>query len=376
MKIKNVALLVRGDFFSKKGGDTVQIENYKKYAKLINYEIITLENIEKIKKNKYDWYVLTNIDRCYDYLEFYKKIKSINDEKKIIVLPIHHSFDSIKEFKKHTKKIYIKNQLLEEKIKSIIRSIKDRKIIRAINHGFFINYRKSIMESLKKSKKIILIANGEGKNLSKDFQIEEKQIEEKSIIIRNGTSQTNHEEKKEHSKKDREIDVLICGRIEPRKNQLNIAKIFEKNKKLKILFLGKINGNFKKYGKSFNEIIEKNKNMTHVDECKQEDVVKYYENSKCHLSASWFEVSSLVDIEAYDNGCQVISSKNGHSNEIINGDGFYILNPSKIEEIEEIVEKAIKNSEKNQSIRKLSTHSWEKASQLLEESILNIKVEL
>ena len=67
-----VAFLVRYDFYDKFGGDTNQIEKYKKYwiSEGANVDIITNK---KFKKDYYA-YIVVNIDRFLETFYFLKEL--------------------------------------------------------------------------------------------------------------------------------------------------------------------------------------------------------------------------------------------------------------------------------------------------------------
>lgn len=105
----------------------------------------------------------------------------------------------------------------------------------------------------------------------------------------------------------RDIDVMVVGRIEPRKNILKIAKAFS-GTHYRVVFAGKENTNHGKYCEKFKSIVEASPNLQYLGELKQEQLAFHYKRSKINLSNSWFEVVSQVDLEATSLGCKPIVS--------------------------------------------------------------------
>ncbi|WP_085723042.1 glycosyltransferase [Pseudomonas sp. R37(2017)] len=105
----------------------------------------------------------------------------------------------------------------------------------------------------------------------------------------------------------RDIDVMVVGRIEPRKNILKIAETF-KGTQYRVVFAGKENSNHKKYCEKFKEIIKASSNLEYLGELNQDQLCYHYKRSKINLSNSWFEVVSQVDLEATSLGCKPIVS--------------------------------------------------------------------
>ncbi|WP_448107018.1 glycosyltransferase [Pseudomonas azerbaijanoccidentalis] len=105
----------------------------------------------------------------------------------------------------------------------------------------------------------------------------------------------------------RDIDIMVVGRIEPRKNILKIAEAL-KGTGYKVVFAGKENANHKKYCAEFKEIISAHANLQYLGELNHEQLSYHYKRSKINLSNSWFEVVSQVDLEATSLGCKPIVS--------------------------------------------------------------------
>jgi glycosyltransferase involved in cell wall biosynthesis len=188
----------------------------------------------------------------------------------------------------------------------------------------FLRLQRELRNLICEAKGIIFIAEGERLNLFVDYKVESSLID--SIVIRNGVSSQAYEQSQSLDNKFRDIDVLVCGRIEERKNQVNLAKIFA-GEPVNISFLGALNENNVAYCEEFINLIENNDNLTYLGAVDSLSTSLYFRKAKIHLSASFFEVSSLVDIEAYYAGCAVISSKNGFSGEILKGDGVVFIDP-------------------------------------------------
>ncbi len=105
----------------------------------------------------------------------------------------------------------------------------------------------------------------------------------------------------------RDIDIMVVGRIEPRKNILKIAEAL-KDTKYRVVFAGKENTNHKKYCADFREVVRANPNLQYLGELNHDQLSYHYKRSKINLSNSWFEVVSQVDLEATSLGCKPIVS--------------------------------------------------------------------
>ncbi|HFP9247341.1 TPA: glycosyltransferase [Raoultella ornithinolytica] len=355
----NIAFVVRNDFYEKFGGDTHQINQYISCNDNGDIFLSTITLDQFINLNKYDkidYYILTNIDRASDFVQMGMVCTKNKLFNKTLILPIHHSSDAMNKFNKLRFQMIwpfidvIGGTLFIEKIKGIYRNISTKKYSIAFN-SLFVNYKKHISSTLNNSLGLICIANGEYENIRKDFEMEKKEF----FIVRNGVSLTP-DKCQIKSIEDRLYDVIVCGRVEERKNQIAILDALQ-GSNLRILFLGGVNKFNKQYAKNFFDRIERNPQVTHIDQVNPEDVLGFYGNSKVSLSASWFEVSSLADIEAASCGCFVFSSINGHSAEIISKNQIKLIDPEKLNSLDSMIRDAI-DYWKTTPVTQLEFHTW------------------
>ncbi|VUS47448.1 glycosyltransferase [Klebsiella huaxiensis] len=369
----NIAFVVRNDFYEKFGGDTHQINQYISCNDDDDVFLSTITLTQFIKFDKYeqfDYYILTNIDRSSDFVQMGMVCKKNKLFKKILILPIHHSNDAMNKFNKLRFPIIwplietLGGTLFIEKIKGIYRNILSKKYFIAFN-SLFINYKKHISSTLSNSLGLICIANGEYVNIRSDFDVEKREY----FIVRNGVSLIP-KQYQEKSIEDRFYDVIVCGRVEERKNQIAILDALQ-GSNLRILFLGGVNKFNKKYAKNFFDRIGRNPQITHIDQVKPEDVLGFYGNSKISLSASWFEVSSLADIEAASCGCFVFSSINGHSAEIISTNQIKLIDPEELNSLDSMIRDTI-NYWKTKPVTQIVCHTWRDSSRELISGIKNL----
>ncbi|PVU53524.1 hypothetical protein CP555_23530 [Escherichia coli] len=361
-----VKFIVSDDFHHKFGGDTHQIEQYIRCNTdpSISLSTMTLTQFQKCKDyNKTDFYIITNIDRAADFIQMGLVCKKNNLFNKTFVLPIHHSHEAMNHFNEwRFSKVwplvnFLGGTLFIEKLKGIYRGGVSKQYCTSIS-SVFSNYKAHIAAIITKSSGLICIANGEYENICRDFAVSGLDY----FIVRNGVSA----EISQYAGKDikqRYFDVIVCGRVEERKNQIAIIESLQ-SYNLRILFLGGVNHFNKKYADKFFEKIKGKDNITHIDQVQPADVLKFYGNSKLSLSASWFEVSSLADIEASYCGCFIFSSQNGHSAEIIPDNQIKLVAPDNLEGLGESIISAIKLWEELPLIKK-QPYTWEDSSRAL-----------
>lgn len=331
-----IAFLTRVDAFEKNGGDTYQLQMYKKYFEMDGFQVSIVTSL--IIPEGFDFYILVNMDRPIELIEYYNQLKKLSLERKTLFLPIHHSYEAIDYFEKNHRQgtlgvisKFTNSFHQREKIKNIIRGLKYKKLLKASYFHLFIDYKKIIQEIIKNVRAVVLIAEDEKDSIEKDFDVKIPY----SFVVNNGVDLKESNAKQLRIKND--IDILVCGRIEARKNSLAIAQRFARTD-YRVVFVGAINNNDKKYANAFLKTVETNANILYLGRVSPEKMPEIYMNSRIHLSASWFEVASLVDLEAYAYGCHVISSTHGHTKNYLAERAFY-LDPRNLENIDDIITK-------------------------------------
>ena len=140
---------------------------------------------------------------------------------------------------------------------------------------------------------------------------------------------------------ERDIDICVMARIEARKNQISILRALE-SLGLGAVFVGQDNPNHKRYCKRFKRMIAASRS-TLLDGVPLAEVGAMLRRSRVHVAASWFEVSSLLDVEAYVQGCRVVASKCGGTPELLGDDAYYV-DPASWRSIAQQIQMALESS--------------------------------
>lgn len=331
--LHKVALLVRDDFFTKEGGDTLQILSYSKYANNLGLTVLTYQELISLgKRLDFELFILTNIDSSCSYLRFYYYLTSIGLGDCLAVLPIHHSLLSSVSLSFGLSALgLLRGHFLRDKLKLLVLVLLRRSSCKPLEalSLLFSNFTRDIRQSLLCSRGLLCIAEAEAGSLSLDMRL--SLAGQKILIVRNGCDSCfKSPDLDPCAPRPRTIDLLVVGRIERRKNQLAIAQACVKAG-IPVTFVGAVNPNNKSYATSFFRLLSRWPSLLHyVPHVTQSRLSELYSSAKIHLSASMFEVSSLVDIEAYNCGCYVISSSTGYSAEILSPPGFQLARPKDI----------------------------------------------
>ena len=329
----------RSDFFTKPGGDTVQLQKSIKYLLEIGVKVDISTDIH-CKSDKYDLIWLFNLDRP---LETYMQLINAKENgKKTILSSIHHPHSYIELHERYARRGLIKlfNRIIpgmdnRELIKNIWRIAQyklDSSVLKTqLVHSYF-EQQKFVVNNVNA---VIALSNGEKSSIEKylDTKLDN------CYIIPNGVDFTlsplNNYDKK---------GVLSIGRIESRKNQISLIKAL-KDDNIELTFVGKVNPNHKAYTKDFLKAVASRKNTTFIPGLSHKDVLSLAGKFKVHALVSWFEVLPLVDFEAAVAGCNIVTTKAGYSKDYF-ADNAYYVEPSSMEDIRENILLAMERENK------------------------------
>lgn len=313
----NILFIGRLDYPPKQGGDAIQIENYKNIISQKGYhvEIASLIN----EPGNYDFVNLFNISRIYDLV--YQLKSKVKNLPILILHPIYQK----KEYIRLMKSLGVKAPGME-RIKFIARNI--------LSNKFRLN---QLLLILKSEKKLILLllqrvaffhflSRKEREWFENDLGY--KIDDEKILIFENAVPSVPENTK---LLKEREIDVLISGRIEPQKNTINTAKCLTSFKDKRIIFAGQMNRYYKGYCIEFLKIIAENKNFKYIGAKSFSDMQDLYGNSKIVFSLSLSEAAprTLVELEALANKAIFVGT-NRKPIDSSNTNTSYYINPENL----------------------------------------------
>ncbi len=356
----------RVDAFKNMGGDTIQMLKTKEELEKIGVKVDISLELEPDLTN-YDLVHLFNITRVHETWMQFKNAKS--QGKNVVLSTIHHKKSEIEEYEKEAligkakiiKKIFSNEQTIQL-VKTLFYTIQSKSsfipFLRQLKVGF-VNQQKEVLNGVD-----ILLPNSnmEMEAIVNDFDLNSENL--KYSIIPNGVefddTLINTGENKFISKFGINDFVFCAGRIEPRKNQLNVINSL-KETGLKVIFAGAINKKHKKYYKMFMSEIEHNKNFYYVGLLDREMMFEAYRAARVSVLASWFETTGLIGLEAAVNNCNIVITEKGYTKEYYQNYAYY-CNPNKIESIKKSIMKAY-NSPFDKSFKEiaLNKYTWEKA---------------
>jgi glycosyltransferase involved in cell wall biosynthesis len=330
-----VAYPMRVDAFEKPGGDVLQILKYVDAGKAIRTDgcagfegkIFTDQSVDL---SSFDLIHLTNIDRPIDTYHSYLSAKRTG--KPIILSSIHHSYEEIEQYERTGRGGFagrISGSLgfkSLEYLRSCARSTRHSQLLLSILNVAANGMGKAQRAILTGVDKILVLTEKEKSDILRDFG---DIPTDKFILLRNGLEISKPEIE---NGAVRDIDVCMVGRVEARKNQIEVLQALNRLG-VSGTFVGAENKNHRSYCNEFSSLIA-DSGSTYLGDVPHHEALQIMRRARVHVSASWFEVSSLVDLEAHSSGCGVVASKSGGTREIL-GDSAVYVSPASGKSIED-----------------------------------------
>lgn len=121
--------------------------------------------------------------------------------------------------------------------------------------------------------------------------------------------------------------VLCAGRIEPRKNQMQILEVADQLKEYHFIFAGAASPTAPAYCQQFFARADKLENVSTVDFLPLDELRSLLRKAEIFVSASYSEVVSLIELEAYSQYCKMVLSQYSYIQEHIGPDSVVFVDP-------------------------------------------------
>lgn len=361
----------RVDLFDKPGGDTVQINETKKALEKLGI-IVDINNSLNVNASKYDIVHIFNLDwvcEAYWYIKNAKKYK-----KPVVLSPIHHS---LKEFKRYENEyrwglakfgnFLIPIQSLRDSFRNLAKAIIDKRKLKPAIFQILFGIRRQQRKAIEKSDYILVQTNREASDLNKAYRPNRKFMWKKVVNGVNAEKFSNPNFK-EATKILRFKKYIFCvGRIEPRKNQLNLIKALVDLKKtnpnfkdINLVFAGSLNNHHPTYVNAFKKYLNKYSFLQYLGFVDQTVLAAVYSKATIFAVPSWFETTGLVYLEAVVAGCKSIVASGGRAYEYLEHNGYY-CDPGSVFSISKTLIKAHKHKSVSAKFKQkvLKNYNWD-----------------
>jgi glycosyltransferase involved in cell wall biosynthesis len=321
-----ILFISRASLYRDRGGDTIQILNTASHLQKLGVEVdIKLSN-EKIDYNKYNLIHFFNIIRPADILQHIYA-----SGKPYVVSTIYVDYAEFDQKVRQGLSGFFLKLLpsgFTEYVKTIAKAIMGSEKIVSSEY-IWIGHRQSIKKVIQNASFLLPNSHNEYKRMAAAYNIQHSYK-----VIPNAIDATLFRNV-EIVEKDNNL-VLCVGRIEGRKNQLNLIKALN-DTEYQLVIIGAAALNQPEYYKSCKK--NAGKNVQFVESLPQKKLLQYYAKAKVHALPSWFETTGLSSLEAAAMGCNIVITDKGDTKEYFEEMAFY-CDPASPASIKKAIEKA------------------------------------
>lgn len=346
-------MIARATLYSSPGGDTIQILKTASFLRDLDLKVDVVLANEVLEYTDYDLVHFFNIIRPNDIIPHIKRLA--------IPFVVSTIYVDYREYEKQNRtgiigfasRILRSDQL--EYMKVIARFIKNGDKINSIDY-LIKGHRKSVQYVAQHASMLLPNSHSEYKRLSVDYNINvpyQKVVNAIDPSVFSNDAEMNN---------DYQNYVLTVGRIEGRKNQLNLIKALA-GTELKLAIIGKPSPNHIDYYEQCKVLAKENGNVEFIEHIEHEELVKIYKAAKVHVLPSWFETTGLSSLEAAVMDCNIVVSPKGDTEEYFQNMCYY-CNPDNVNSIKEAVLKAYYapiNSELKKFV--LENYTWNRTAE-------------
>lgn len=342
-----ILFISRSTLYKDIGGDTVQINNTAKFLRDLGAEVSIKLSEESVNYEEFDLIHFFNIIRPGDILHHIKKT-----DKPFVVSTI---FVDYSEYERTMRggmiglmlRIFSADTI--EYLKAVGRFVLNGEKIKSFSY-LLSGHRKSVKKIIRKSSMLLPNSNSEYNRLVSHYS------EKKSfMVIPNAIDSSLF--KVINKDVERNSRLILCvGRIEGRKNQLNLIKAVN-GTEYQLIIIGSPSPNQQRYYQAC--VTEARSNISFVKNIPQEELLRYYRTAKVHVLASWFETTGLSSLEAAVMGCNIVITDKGDTKEYFEDLAFY-CDPASPASIFAAIEKAMASPFREELKRKIEkNYIWE-----------------
>lgn len=344
-----VAFIVRPNLYKITGGDTVQIDQTANQLRKLGVEVDIFLSNATINYSPYQLLNFFHITRPAAILR-HSRVAG----KPFAISTIYCSYgDYYKRSARGLNGVFAR---LPENTQNYLRIV--GRWLLGREHLPIVDYlwrgqRKTIIEALSHANIVLPNSVSELKRLEHDFLCKIN-----SQIVTNGINPEKFPYNPAIAKDEK---LVICvGRVESRKNQLNLIKALN-NTDYRLVLIGAPSPYQMDY---YQDCIDAaGPNVTFLNHVPHEEMLRNYQVAKVHVLASWFETTGLSSLEAAIMGCNIVVTEKGDTRDYFMDDAFY-CDPADISSIRNAVDRAAKAPLNNDFLQRMLTrHTWAKAAE-------------
>ena len=339
-----VLFQIRVDAFSKFGGDTHQMLQYRDGLRRLGVEAEVSATV-RADLSEVDLVHLFNLDRP---METHRQMRLAQARgKPVVVSTIHHRMDYVKDYRRRHREglLGLVQRLCPshgsfECCKDFVRLLRGRADARAWLAECRMGQLRQQREIVTGADAVCLLAAAEEDAIAEDFGVRPG----RSAVILNGGDPPETvaplPESAAAALRGMKDFVLVAGRIEAGKNPIGVIEALD-GTGLPLVFAGGTNPLHKRYVRRFLRMVSERDNVVYLGRLPPEAMPALYRLAKAHVMASWFEATPLVDIEAAYWGCRAVGTTRSYAPEYA-ADFALFCDPARPESIRQAVLEAFR----------------------------------
>jgi glycosyltransferase involved in cell wall biosynthesis len=356
----NVLFISRSTLYKDRGGDTVQIENTAKSLREIGVNVTIKLTNERINYQSFDIIHYFNIIRPADILTHIH-----NSGKPFVISTIFVDYGEYEATQRSGVIGFLAKMVSADRmeyLKAIGRHLLNGE--RITSWSYFLRGHKSSIKTIIRQAEILLPnSHSEYERLRTKYHVSAKYR-----VVPNAIDPQKFVNFQANVTRDQRL-ILCVGRIEGRKNQLNLIRALN-NTTYKLIIIGSASPNQAAYYAKCRS--EAGSNITFINQLPQDQLIAHYSSAKVHVLPSWFETTGLSTMEAAVLGCNIVITDKGDTREYFENYAYY-CDPSSPVSILNAIEEASRTPF-NEILRKriLENFTWAKAAAVTREAYLEI----
>jgi glycosyltransferase involved in cell wall biosynthesis len=322
-----VLFIARATLYKDRGGDTTQVLGTADHLRRLNITVDVRLTNEDIDYTAYDLLHFFNIIRPADILKHIRL-----SGKPYVVSTIFVDYSEYDK-KARTGSAQLLFRLLSgdfiEYLKVVARMLVNGEKVVSPEY-LFLGQRRSIRKIIRDAAMLLPNSASEYRRLARHYRVEQRyqvipNAMEPALFVPPGPDQ------------QRDPQLVLCvGRVEGRKNQLNLIRALN-GTDYRLTIIGSPSANQVSYYEACRK--EAGPNVHFIPALSQPELAAHYAGARVHVLPSWFETTGLSTLEAAAMGCQIVITDKGDTREYFDDHAFY-CDPESPASILEAVDRA------------------------------------
>jgi glycosyltransferase involved in cell wall biosynthesis len=317
--MKKILVVLRHDAVLRPGGDTALLTDIAR--SLDGFESHVVNGVPKSVLG-YEFALCANLDRPMEALHLLQMCQE--SDVPLHLMALHHNYDAMTKFFRFglvgwKRYVAMFADFCPVRYEQLLWSI------RVVSSFFFKGSRLKFGNVARAQKKLIcessfllVVSGDELKCIERDIGPVSSKVVELPHLLNDDIAEVAS------SAKDK---VIFCpGRIESRKNQLFILAVAATLPHLNFVFMGRVNSSEKIYYARFLDRASKLKNISILPPLNVSEFRVYLSKVDVVLTASWFEVTSLIELDVLRKGNKLVCGSVSYNDSFFSNSLIYLDN--------------------------------------------------